>query len=864
MSLMINTPDGVGLARRVAELIVVGMACLAPWAFGSVDAWAEFGLSVGTAVVVALVAIADGTSSRARRSCCLTGVGLAGLVLLALFQATPLPPMLFRWVSPTSATLRADLLPLSPEKILGDTGPVVPLPSLQLSQDPGESLKMAARLAAGWLLFQGVIGLSTGVEGLRRLAVAFSINAALLSLFSIIQALTWNGRIFWVRPITFGDAWSVGGPFDHHTHLAEYLNMGLGLALGLAIPGGWRSLLRGKTNRSLATYACCVIAAGIIASNSRGGFLAMLGAGAVIALGLRAHVVGLGLGVAAIVALVALMLMALGDASPLVGRLASITDLGNDGYAVRLELWRAALRAWWAYPIWGTGLGSFPAGTSPYLDGTHGSFFARAENEYLDLLSEGGLVGAALMLLAATGASRLALRALAISASPRDRGLILGAIFGVLALALNSLSDFGPHVAGVGVPAIILIATLCRMGLHPESPSMSEAGPPRRLVRLGWALYGLATAAVGIGLAYHGFADVQVESCLAEAGLPMPGKSPPAMGDFARTGPELDRQRSALETALHFRPRWADGQLRLGMIDLILYGRAVTDGLLDPVAGNSGQAADPIGIFKVIRDIARHRSNHLPGATPPEDEPTRRYLLPAARCFLEARRACPVSPIAHAELASLDHLLVGGDPVSTYLERAFRLAGNRRDALIFAAEVAARAREAGLAARCWRRVLEVDPNGWAWVADSASALLTPDQILDEVVPSGRLAFQFAERLYSDAGSALARRKFLQVATRRLPGDRDIGPGDRLQLEARAWAALDERDTARERMEKALALEPGNFAWRKDLIEWLLRWGRIDEAHEQAKLGIYYSPESKSAIEALDSTADAMARRGTGR
>ncbi len=30
-----------------SEIIVLGMACLAPWAFGSVDAWAEFALALG-------------------------------------------------------------------------------------------------------------------------------------------------------------------------------------------------------------------------------------------------------------------------------------------------------------------------------------------------------------------------------------------------------------------------------------------------------------------------------------------------------------------------------------------------------------------------------------------------------------------------------------------------------------------------------------------------------------------------------------------------------------------------------------------------------------------------------------------------
>ena len=36
----------MGSRLTFSELIVLVMACLAPWAFGSVDAWAEFALAV--------------------------------------------------------------------------------------------------------------------------------------------------------------------------------------------------------------------------------------------------------------------------------------------------------------------------------------------------------------------------------------------------------------------------------------------------------------------------------------------------------------------------------------------------------------------------------------------------------------------------------------------------------------------------------------------------------------------------------------------------------------------------------------------------------------------------------------------------
>jgi hypothetical protein len=843
----------------VAEAIVVGMACLVPWAFGSVPAWAQLALRAGTAVVVLLVAIADGTALRARRLTCLPSLALAGLIVLALFQAAPLPEGLLRVLSPGSASLRSALLPASAERVLGDPGPAVPLPTPRLSQDPDETIRSAAALAAAWLLFQGVLGLGDG--SLRRLAVAFSLNATLIALFSIVQALTWNGGIYWTFPSPT-EGWSGGGPFVCHTHLAEYLNMGLGLALGLVVPGGWRDLVRGKTYRLWGAYAAVVIASGVVASSSRGGFLAMLAAGSVLALVLRKHALRLGLGAAAILVMVAMLLASLGDASPYLGRIATIIDPGDGGYSIRIEAWRGALRAWWDYPAWGTGLGSFPEATVPYLERERGTFFARAENEYVDLLAEGGLAGVCLLAAFGYGVARLARRAWIAAGDARERGLVLGASFGVIALGFNSLSDFGPHIPGVGVPAIILIATLCRMGL--AAGPVPDAGLNRIPSRVGWALCRLASVALGLALVSDGFADARVEAWLDRADLPLRGEATPGMNDFGRTDEGLRRQREALEASLRLRPDWADGHLRLGMLHLTLYERMAAIWLREAGEAGSTRAADPLWLFGVVHRAGGGGPGHAPspGEALLEHDPVRLHLVPAARSFLEARRCCPVSALAHAHLASLDYLVVGGEPASVHLNRSLRLAGNGGGTLTFAAEVASRAGEAGLAARAWRGVLEVGGGGWAEVADAASEVLTPEQILEDVVPNGRLALRFAERLYPEAKDRSTRERFLRAAARRLPDDRDLDPAERLQLEASAWAALDESEPARERMEAALALEPRREEWRGDYISWLLRWGRFDDAHAQARVWLYFVPNSKAAGEALEATADALARHGS--
>ena len=63
-----------------SEIIVLGMACLAPWAFGSVDAWAEFALALGIALLGTLAMFTRPGSDAMRRLICLPSLALGGLV----------------------------------------------------------------------------------------------------------------------------------------------------------------------------------------------------------------------------------------------------------------------------------------------------------------------------------------------------------------------------------------------------------------------------------------------------------------------------------------------------------------------------------------------------------------------------------------------------------------------------------------------------------------------------------------------------------------------------------------------------------------------------------------------------------------
>src|SRR5271157_1292474 len=257
-----------------------------------------------TSLVVANLA-SPGNSSRAI-NLLVSRPGIVGLAALAIAQATPLPAGFLRRLDPVTAALRGDLLPSHPEIVLGDPAAPVTFPPHTVSLEPGVTVQAAVKLAVAWVLFQAVLGLTGGFAGLRRLGLVLAGNATLMALVGLVQALTWNGNLLWIRPLPNGSAWSSGGPFACHSHFAEYLNLGLGFALGSLLARGQNGLLRGSgghpsqsprvrfLDRLLggrgghlwAAYAAGVLVVGILTSQSRGGVVAMTAATVTLLVGL--------------------------------------------------------------------------------------------------------------------------------------------------------------------------------------------------------------------------------------------------------------------------------------------------------------------------------------------------------------------------------------------------------------------------------------------------------------------------------------------------------------------------------------------------------------------------------------------------
>jgi O-antigen ligase/Tfp pilus assembly protein PilF len=172
---------------------------------------------------------------------------------------------------------------------------------------------------------------------------------------------------------------------------------------------------------------------------------------------------------------------------PAVGlRASSLGPAQEDTVASRLFIWQTALRVWRAHRIWGTGLGTFNAAYAPARPaGVHATYAmlavpGSAHNDYLQLLAETGLVGAALLgaVLVGTGA-RAAARYT--RAPPEARIWIGTGGAALLGLGVMSLVDENLYV--VANLAFLLVAA-STAAAHVSLPERSPLRAWQRLLIL--------------------------------------------------------------------------------------------------------------------------------------------------------------------------------------------------------------------------------------------------------------------------------------------------------------------------------------------------------------------------------------------
>jgi O-antigen ligase len=439
-------------------LLLVAFGALA---FGGVEGWSSAVLNLGAAVLFALLLWSKARAGSLRFPSLASplGVCLGLFFLLVLFQLLPLPPALNDLFHSASA-------PAGGNEGAGSWRP--------LSSRPAATLAELMRLIACLAVFLAVAEAddAESLSVFTRMILVLTAFGFVLSLFGIIQKFSWSGKLYWIRKVSDPRAHPFG-PFVNRNHFAGFIAMVIPLSLSLFLSD---RLHKGPRRRSpsgfdpvqaLMVFMILIMALALFLTVSRGGILSFL-----LSLGLFALLcrrLRLARTRAIVQALLVLLLFFL-TAFTYFGWDQLLERLHPTGKAPphRLRVWSDSIEIVRDYPLLGTGLNTFAFVYNPegHGIGRYKSFSTRydypfAENDYLQLAVETGMIGL-LIVLAALLSFYLPLRSLHPDFLPgrkssrrpptllpgplSRRFLLVGGYASATALIVHSFMDFNFHI----------------------------------------------------------------------------------------------------------------------------------------------------------------------------------------------------------------------------------------------------------------------------------------------------------------------------------------------------------------------------------------------------------------------------------
>jgi O-antigen ligase len=314
--------------------------------------------------------------------------------------------------------------------------------------------------------------LSNGLS-VRAIAGNVAVLGTVVGLLGLAQKATFNGKLLWFWTPQFF-ATNSFGPFVNRNHFAGWMILAVSISIGLLFARGVRSAPSSDATwrervlwlGSPAASPVMVIAAAVLVMScslvwtmSRSGMIGAATALTAIACAVmwRHKTASSRWLLAGFVLLIGVSVVAWRGTDRLV------SWYGNTGtLAWRVQLWKDTAPAVGDYWLTGSGLNTYSSlmMVQPRTDLTVQP--RQAHNDYLQLAVEGGLLLAipALLLIAAVG--RAIVRALTVPQDERIWWIRMGAVAGIIGIAVQEISEFSLQIPAVS----LLFATCVAIAIH--------------------------------------------------------------------------------------------------------------------------------------------------------------------------------------------------------------------------------------------------------------------------------------------------------------------------------------------------------------------------------------------------------------
>jgi O-antigen ligase/tetratricopeptide (TPR) repeat protein len=444
---------------RLAFGALLFVLAFAPLAFGTVEYWSKAvaQLVVSAGLIFCLLGLWRSGQPLLRVPGLLPLLLLLGLVLL---QLVPLPVGLLKVISPQSWEAYRPVY----EQAGGDGW-------LPLSVHRKATLQEFLRLGAGVLLFVLTLQVLRSGGRIKR-ALGFVVAlGSVIAFFAILQQFSADGRIYWFRPAPGG---SPGGPWININQYAAFIEALCPLALALFLfyrprvspDMSWRERFvsffsSAHSNLHLFLgFAFVLLAFSVFVSLCRGGIITILLS--MLLFALLKGIVQRGFGRVSIWVVFCLVLLAVSwfgwqpiaeEFDKAIGDDWTIQDGRTTLYADTLRIIRN-------FPLVGAGFGTFVDVYPSYQTINTDRVFEHAHNDYLEMLTNGGVLGFALM---AWFVVAVVLHGWRRAIRRRDRYAVLlgiGALTSIAALLMHSVVDFNLQNGAIGLYFFFLCGLL--------------------------------------------------------------------------------------------------------------------------------------------------------------------------------------------------------------------------------------------------------------------------------------------------------------------------------------------------------------------------------------------------------------------
>jgi O-antigen ligase len=260
------------------------------------------------------------------------------------------------------------------------------------------------------------------------------------------------------------------GTFVNRNHLAGYLVICLSMGLGMMIAtlksepsGNWRNRLRrwmtallGK--KILLRIALAIMVIGLVLTHSRMGnssfFIAMMVTGCLaLLLSRRASR-------ATVILLSSLLVIDIFLVGTFFGieKVVDRLETTSSHRETRDEVDIYSIKLLETHLAEGTGAGTFYTSFPKYRGGDIRIFYDHAHNDYLEFLSERGLIGFIPLLLAMVVTFAVAIRAQWKRRNPLMRGLSFGCLMSMIAMGLHATVDFNLQIPANAASFMLVLA----------------------------------------------------------------------------------------------------------------------------------------------------------------------------------------------------------------------------------------------------------------------------------------------------------------------------------------------------------------------------------------------------------------------